>query len=249
MRFLLSTFILIVLLFSTLIADNTQKASDSVDQAVNQASNEEAMLEMLGYMTVYRDGLKELGFGANEAEAIARGLKKALSDEVIDPSYQERMGEFQAFIEKRINANQAIREEKQVEQFQDNIAKGKEFLEGLAMDASVKSTPSGLHYKILNKGKAKRATSSDTVRVHYKGTRIDGTVFDSSYNRGQPADFSLQGVVPGFSEGLTKVGEGGKIILFIPSDLAYGENPPRPGGVIQPGDTLIFECELIKINP
>lgn len=249
MRFLLSTFILIVLLFSTLIADNTQKASDPVDQAVNQASNEEAMLEMLGYMTVYRDGLKELGFGANEAEAIARGLKKALSDEVIDPSYQERMGEFQAFIEKRINANQAIREEKQVEQFQDNIAKGKEFLEGLAMDASVKSTPSGLHYKILNKGKAKRATSSDTVRVHYKGTRIDGTVFDSSYNRGQPADFSLQGVVPGFSEGLTKVGEGGKIILFIPSDLAYGENPPRPGGVIQPGDTLIFECELIKINP
>lgn len=249
MRFLLSTFILTVLLFSTLNADNTQKASDSVDQAVNQASNEEAMLEMLGYMTVYRDGLKELGFGANEAEAIARGLKKALSDEVIDPSYQERMGEFQAFIEKRINATQAIlREEKQVEQLQDNIAKGKEFFDGLAMDASVKSTPSGLHYKILNKGKAKRATSSDTVRVHYKGTRIDGTVFDSSYNRGEPADFSLQGVVPGFSEGLTKVGEGGKIILFIPSDLAYGENP-RPGGVIQPGDTLIFECELIKINP
>lgn len=248
MRFLLSTFILTVLLFSTLNADNTQKASDPVDQAVNQASNEEAMLEMLGYMTVYRDGLKELGFGANEAEAIARGLKKALSDEVIDPSYQERMGEFQAFIEKRINATQAIREEKQVEQLQDNIAKGKEFFDGLAMDASVKSTPSGLHYKILNKGKANRAKSSDTVRVHYKGTRIDGTVFDSSYNRGQPADFSLQGVVPGFSEGLTKVGEGGKIILFIPSDLAYGENP-RPGGVIQPGDTLIFECELIKINP
>ena len=124
MRFLLSTFTLSVLLFSTLIADNTQKASDPVDQAVNQASNEEAMLEMLGYMTVYRDGLKELGFGANEAEAIARGLKKALSDEVIDPSYQERMGEFQAFVEKRINATQAIREEKQVEQLQDNIAKG-----------------------------------------------------------------------------------------------------------------------------
>jgi FKBP-type peptidyl-prolyl cis-trans isomerase len=89
---------------------------------------------------------------------------------------------------------------------------------------------------------------SDTVRVHYKGTRIDGTVFDSSYKRSQPADFSLQGVVPGFAEGLTKVGEGGKIILFIPSDLAYGNNP-RSNGIIQPGDTLIFECELIKINP
>ena len=67
-------------------------------------------------------------------------------------------------------------------------------------------------------------------------------------NGAKPADFSLQGVVPGFAEGLTKVGEGGQIILFIPSDLAYGDNPRR-GGVIQPGDTLIFECELIKINP
>ena len=100
MRFLLSIFILTLLLFSTLNADNTQKVSDPVDQAVNQASNEEAMLEMLGYMTVYRDGLKELGFGANEAEAIARGLKKALSDEVIDPSYQERMGEFKHSLKK-----------------------------------------------------------------------------------------------------------------------------------------------------
>ena len=115
------------------------------------------------------------------------------------------------------------------------------------MDESVKSTASGLHYKILKKGKSKYAKTSDTVRVHYKGTRIDGTVFDSSYKRGQPADFSLQGVVPGFAEGLTKVGEGGQIILFIPSDLAYGDQ--RRGGVIQPGDTLIFECELIKINP
>jgi FKBP-type peptidyl-prolyl cis-trans isomerase len=247
MRILLSTLTLSLLFISLLIADDSQKASDPVTQVANEASNEEAMLEMLGYMTVYRDGLKELGFGADQAEAIARGLKKALSDDSIDPSYQERMGEFQAFIEKRINATQAIQEEKQVEQLQDNIAKGKEFLEGLTMDESVKSTPSGLHYKILNKGKAKRAKSSDTVRVHYKGTRIDGTVFDSSYKRGEPADFSLQGVVPGFAEGLTKVGEGGKIILFIPSDLAYGDNPR--GGVIQPGDTLIFECELIKINP
>ena len=82
----------------------------------------------------------------------------------------------------------------------------------------------------------------------FKGTRIDGTVFDSSYNRGEPADFSLQGVVPGFSEGFNQSRRRWEnYCLFIPSDLAYGENP-RPGGVIQPGDTLIFECELIKIN-
>ena len=80
----------------------------------------------------------------------------------------------------------------------------------------------------------------------YKRQRVDGTVFDSSYERGQPADFPLNGVVQGFAEGLTKIGEGGRIVLFIPSDLAYGD---RRMGVIQPGDTLIFECELIKINP
>ena len=247
MKFLLSTLAVYTICISTLLADEALKDLDTLDEG-KEASNEEAMLEMLGYLTVYRDGLKELGFGAEAADAIARGLKKALADEVMDPAYQEQMGEFQAFIEKKIKETQAVREETKVIKLEDNLARGKEFIDGLAMDESVKSTASGLHYKILKKGKSKRAGNSDTVRVHYKGTRIDGTVFDNSYKRGEPADFSLQGVVPGFAEGLTKVGEGGQIILFIPSDLAYGDNPRR-GGVIQPGDTLIFECELIKINP
>lgn len=248
MKLSFTTLALFTICFSTLYADENENNIDTISEGTKEVSNEEAMLEMLGYMTVYRDGLKELGFGSDEAEAIARGLKKALEDEVMDVSYQERMGEFQAFIEKKINDTQSIREETQISQLEDNIAKGKEFLDGLTIDKSVKSTQSGLYYKILKKGKSKHAKTSDTVRVHYKGSRIDGTVFDSSYKRGQPADFSLQGVVPGFAEGLTKVGEGGQIILFIPSDLAYGNNPRR-GGVIQPGDTLIFECELIEINP
>ena len=248
MKFLLSTLAFCTICINTLIADESQMYSETTVDTTIEASNEEAMLEMLGYLTVYRDGLKDLGFGIKEADAIARGLKKALADEVMDPMYQEQMGEFQAFIEKKIKETQSIREESRMEQLEENINRGKDFIDGLAMDESVKSTASGLHYKILKKGKSKYAKTSDTVRVHYKGTRIDGTVFDSSYKRGEPADFSLQGVVPGFAEGLTKVGEGGQIILFIPSDLAYGDNP-RLGGVIQPGDTLIFECELIKINP
>ncbi len=207
-----------------------------------------AMLEMLGYMTVYRDGLKELGFRAEDAEYIALGLKKALSDTSIDPSMQEKMPEFQAFIEKRIKVAEANRESSQRVELESNIALGENFIEGLKNDSSVQATGSGLHYKIIEPGKSKLPKLEDTVRVHYRGTRIDGTEFDSSYARGEPADFPLKGVVPGFSEGLMQIGEGGKIILFIPSDLAYGNNP-RPGGVIQPGDTLIFECELIKINP
>ena len=247
MKSLLSTIAVLSIFISTLFANEAHNNLDALDEGVNR-SNEEAMLEMLGYLTVYRDGFKELGFGVKEADAISRGIKKGLEDEAMDPFYQERMGDFQAFIERKIKETQSIREESQVAQLADNIKRGKEFLDGLSIDESVKSTASGLYYKILKKGKSKYAESSDTVRVHYKGTRIDGTVFDSSYKRGQPADFSLQGVVPGFAEGLTKVGEGGQIILFIPSDLAYGDNPRR-GGVIQPGDTLIFECELIKINP
>ena len=100
---------------------------------------------------------------------------------------------------------------------------------------------------MLEAGKEARATLEDTVLVHYKGTLIDGTQFDSSYDRGQAASFPLNGVVPGFGEGLTKIGEGGKVFA-IPSALGYGDNP-RAGGPIGPGDTLIFECELIKINP
>lgn len=233
---------------SASFADDSHSHSDPAQLEIAEKANEEAMLEMLGYMTVYRDGFKDLGFGAKEADAIARGLKKALSDEFMDTSYQDKMAEFQVFIEQRIAAAQANQEKTQVVKAEVNLSKGEEFLKSLKMDSSVKVTVSGLHYKILEMGKAKSPKMKDIVRVHYKGTRIDGTVFDSSYNRGEPADFHLQGVVPGFAEGLTKIGEGGKIILFIPSDLAYGNNP-RSGGIIQPGDTLIFECELIKINP
>ena len=248
MNFLLFILVVFSIFHSGLNAVNNENGSTELANSTEQTSNEEEMLEMLGYLTVYRDGLKDLGFGIEEADAIARGIKKALGDNGMDPYYQERIGEFQKFIERRIKETESIREEKQVAQLEGNIKEGEDFIDGLATDKTVKSTASGLHYKILKKGKSKYAESSDTVRVHYKGTRIDGTVFDSSYKRGQPVDFSLQGVVPGFAEGLTKVGEGGKIVLFIPSDLAYGDNP-RKGGVIQPGDTLIFECELIKINP
>ena len=235
------------IILSSLSADN-QKNNLDLQIKSEILPEEQAMLEMLGYMTVYRDGLKELGFGSAEAEYIARGLKKALEDNVMDKSYQEKMSDFQAYIEKRIEENQSINDLKTAKIAEENIKNGNEFLNNIATDETVKSTPSGLHYKILKKGKSVSPKISDTVRVHYKGSRIDGTVFDSSYTRGQPADFPLGGVVPGFAEGLTKVGEGGQIILYIPSDIAYGESPMR-GGIIQPGDTLIFECELIKINP
>jgi len=110
-----------------------------------------------------------------------------------------------------------------------------------------KKTPPVFTTKSCVKGKGPSPTMKNTVRLHYHGTLIDGTVFDSSVDRGQPASFPMGGVIKGFSGGLTKTQVGGKVKIYIPSELGYGDNP-RPGGKIKPGDTLIFECELLEIK-
>jgi FKBP-type peptidyl-prolyl cis-trans isomerase len=115
-------------------------------------------------------------------------------------------------------------------------------------DPSIKTTESGLSYKITEQGQGDTPKENDTVLVHYTGKLIDGTVFDSSVERGEPAKFPLQGVVPGFREGLMLLGKGGKATLYIPAELAYGVNGV-PQANIGPNATLIFEVELIDINP
>ncbi|MGY8713321.1 MAG: FKBP-type peptidyl-prolyl cis-trans isomerase, partial [Verrucomicrobiia bacterium] len=129
----------------------------------------------------------------------------------------------------------------------ENKAKSKEYLDLLATQEGVLKDPSGFYYEIIRKGKGPSPTMKNTVRLHYHGTLIDGTVFDSSVDRGQPTSFPMGGVIKGFSGGLMKTQVGGKVRIYIPSDLGYGDNP-RPGGKIKPGDTLIFECELLEIK-
>ena len=99
---------------------------------------------------------------------------------------------------------------------------------------------------MIESGKGTQPAEADLVTVHYHGTFPDGTVFDSSVERQRPASFPMRGVIKGFSGGLTKVKVGGKVRIYIPSELGYGDNP-RPGGKIKPGDALIFECELLEI--
>ena len=127
-----------------------------------------------------------------------------------------------------------------------NKAKAATYFEELAKKPGVLKDPSGFYYEVLKEGTGPLPTMNDTVRLHYHGTLIDGTVFDSSVQRGQPTSFPMRGVIKGFSGGLTKVKVGGKVRIHIPSELGYGNNP-RPGGPIKPGDTLIFECELLGI--
>jgi len=127
-----------------------------------------------------------------------------------------------------------------------NLEKGQAFLKNNASKPGVHTTPSGLQYKVIAEGHGKTPKATETVRVNYRGTTIDGTEFDSSYKRNEPIEFPLNGVIPGWTEGVQLMKEGGKIELFIPSNLAYGAQ--GAGGVIAPDSTLIFDIELIKVK-
>ena len=127
-----------------------------------------------------------------------------------------------------------------------NLDEGKAFLAKNKGKKGVTTTASGLQYEIMKDAQGPKPSAEDEVKVHYHGTLIDGTVFDSSVERGEPINFRLNGVIKGWTEGLQLMSVGSKYRFFIPSDLAYGANP-RPGGPIGPNMVLIFEVELLDI--
>lgn len=137
----------------------------------------------------------------------------------------------------------ASQSEKQFAQFK---REGEEFLAENFKKDGVKTTLSGLQYEVIEPGSGKKPTSTDTVKVHYHGTLIDGTVFDSSVSRGTPASFGVNQVIPGWTEALQLMNEGAKFRLYIPQDLAYGAHP-HPGGAIKPFMALIFDVELLEV--
>ena len=124
---------------------------------------------------------------------------------------------------------------------------GEKFLENNKSNKDIQTTESGLQYEIIKSGNGIKPSKTDTVTVHYHGTLIDGTIFDSSVERGTPASFGVHQVIPGWTEALQLMDIGSKYRLFIPQELAYGANP-HPGGPIQPFSALIFEVELLEIN-
>lgn len=126
-----------------------------------------------------------------------------------------------------------------------NAKAGKEYLANNAKEEGVKVTESGLQYLVVKEGNGKKPGPNDVVTVHYTGRLIDGTVFDSSVERGEPATFAVGQVIPGWVEGLQLMSEGSAYRLFIPSELAYGEHGTGP---IQPNSTLIFDVQLLKVG-
>jgi FKBP-type peptidyl-prolyl cis-trans isomerase len=126
------------------------------------------------------------------------------------------------------------------------LIKGEVFLKQNAKKEGVKTLPSGLQIKVIKEGEGRQPKATDKVVVHYRGRLIDGTEFDSSYKRGQPAEFAVNGVIKGWTEGLQLLKEGGKAELYVPANLAYGSR--GAGGLIGPEEALVFEVELISVK-
>jgi FKBP-type peptidyl-prolyl cis-trans isomerase FkpA/FKBP-type peptidyl-prolyl cis-trans isomerase FklB len=177
-----------------------------------------------------------------DLDTVMRAVRTTLDDGELLMTEEQAMQVAQSFGE-RMQAKQQAEAEALAK---TNLAEGEKFLAGNAKKPNVQTTASGLQYQVLTEGKGAKPTADQTVRVHYKGELLDGTTFDSSYDRGEPAVFALNQVAPGWAEGVQLMPVGSKYKLWIPSKLGYGEQG-TPGGPIGPNATLVFEVELLDI--
>ena len=187
--------------------------------------------------------LKQMGLKDNLViEDFAASIKDVLEDNDLKVSHQEGQQIVNTFfrdLEQKQNAAKAEAGKAAKEE-------GAKFLAENAKKDGIIVTKSGLQYEVLTEGTGKKPKATDTVRCHYEGRLLDGTVFDSSYKRNAPADFGLQQVIAGWTEGVQLMAEGSKFRFYIPYMLAYGEG--GAGAMIPPFATLIFDVELIKVN-
>lgn len=211
----------------------TLALSTACNKTVEPKTEEEKTFYAIG--TMFGQRLTQLQMSDAELDAMAQGLKDAAKNEKqkVDPmAYQAKIQEmFKTRMEKM-----AL----------DVKKKGTEFIENFVKKEGATKTASGLAYKHVTEGKGASPKETDIVKVHYHGTLTDGTVFDSSKERGQPVEFPLNRVIKGWTEGVQLMKIGGKTRFVIPSDLAYGDAgaPPK----IKGGDTLVFEVELLEIK-
>jgi FKBP-type peptidyl-prolyl cis-trans isomerase len=192
--------------------------------------------------------LQRLQLDLNE-EALSKGIGDVLGSKPMAMTDQELQETLQAFQQKMMQKQQEAMAKKQSEMkgvADKNKADGKKFLDENAKKSGVKSTPSGLQYKIIKEGKGDKPKDTDVVETNYRGTTIDGKEFDSSAKHGNSSSFPVNGVIRGWTEALKLMPVGSKWELYIPSELAYGDE--GYGEDIPPGSTLVFEVELLDIK-
>ena len=225
-------------------ATSATKASPSVSLTTQKEKTSYAVGVNIGM------GLQRQGAGSRlDAALVARGLKDSLSGGKLALSEDEIktvLQQLRAEVMKEQEAKAKEQEAKSKAAAEPNRKEADTFLAANKSKEGVKALPDGLQYKVVKEGTGPKPTASDTVTVNYRGTLINGTEFDSSYKRGQPASFSVGGVIRGWTEALQLMPVGSKWELYIPPDQAYGDNPP-PGSSIPPGSALIFEVELLSI--
>jgi FKBP-type peptidyl-prolyl cis-trans isomerase len=185
--------------------------------------------------------LKTLGEGL-DSEILQQGMMDSYKGEKLLLTKEEEAQILQQFSQKQ--------QEKQIQQTLEMITKNKkaadDFLKDNGTKEGISTTASGLQYKVMTQGAGPKPKAEDMVKVHYKGTLLDGTEFDSSYSRNEPAVFPLDKVIPGWTEAVQLMNVGSKFKLFLPPDLAYGDRGAMP--VIEPGSMLVFEVELLSIE-
>ncbi len=172
------------------------------------------------------------------------GIKKQ-NPMIPEGAIQLYIAEVQKKISEKRQREQERMEKELKEQGEKNLKEAQDFLAKNRKKPNINETSSGLQFEVLKLGSGKKPNAVSTVKVNYKGTLLDGTVFDETYSRGQPAEFSLDKVIRGFQEGLLQMPEGSKFMLYIPPDLGYGS---RQVGKIPPNSLLIFEVELLEIK-
>lgn len=207
-------------------------------------NNENKSLDRISYALGLSMGNNFRASGITEinVQDFADGVAAVFYGSTPKMSYDEAKAEIQAYFTEMEKKQRAAAEELG----KANAAAGEAFLAENGKRVEVKTTPSGLQYEVLTEGDGPRPEANDQVEVHYIGKLIDGTVFDSSVDRGMPATFGVTQVIPGWVEALQLMKAGSKWRLFIPSNLAYGPNG-APGSPIGPNATLIFDVELLKV--
>lgn len=215
-----------------------------------QDSKLESDQDKLSYVlgTDIGNSLKQLETPLN-LYAMMQGIKTVLdgSDPLLESAEAERVkGEFFQKMQAKQQAAAVAAQADMKKAGEKNMQEGKAFLAENKSKEGVTETASGLQYEVLKAGEGDKPKATDKVTVHYHGTLLDGSVFDSSVQRGQPATFGLNQVIKGWTEGLQLMPVGSKYKFYIPSDLAYGER--GAGGAIGPNATLVFEVELLEIN-